>query len=39
MTVYEDKEGNIWLQDEIEELSFWEIEELKLHVSSFWGQN
>ena len=30
--LFEDEEGNIWLADEIDELSAWEIAEKRLHV-------
>ena len=30
--LYEDKRGRLLTQDEIEEMSFWEIEENEIHV-------
>lgn len=30
--LFEDKDGNIWLPEEIDELAAWEIEEKGLHI-------
>jgi hypothetical protein len=30
--LYEDKTGKLYMPDEIEELSLWEIDELGIHV-------
>jgi hypothetical protein len=32
--MYEDSSGNILMPEEVEELSPWEIEERRIHVSS-----
>ena len=32
--LFEDKEGKIWMHDELDELSEWEIEELEIHTAS-----
>lgn len=31
--LFEDKNGRLWLEDEVDDLGEWEIEELGLHVS------
>jgi len=31
--LYEDKNGNIMVPGEVEELSFWEIEDKGIHIS------
>ena len=31
--MYQDKYGNLLLEDQIDELSEWEIEELEVHVA------
>lgn len=30
--IFEDKSGNIYMSDEVDELSAWEIEELEIHL-------
>lgn len=31
--LYEDRNGRLWLSEEVDELPPWEIEELGIHVS------
>jgi hypothetical protein len=32
--LFEDKKGKLWMSDELDELSEWEIEDLQIHVAS-----
>lgn len=34
--LYQDKVGNLYMPDQVEELSTWEIEDLGIHVAEEW---
>ena len=33
--IFEDVEGNVWLPEEVDELSAWQIDDLGIHVSEY----
>jgi hypothetical protein len=35
--LYEDQYGNLLLPEEVDELSPWEIDELKIHISNMYN--